>query len=341
MSPRDPTPSAAPPDAMAGPGRVDPAHARRIAGGATTASVSVAAVLVIAKLAAFIVSGSVAMLASLIDSALDLFASLTAFFAVRYAAKPADQEHRFGHGKAEAFSSFLQSALIGASALYLFWEAGQRILAPEPIAAGGLALGVMALSMILTVGLIRVQTRAIRRTGSVAVKGDRAHYAADLVTNAAVALGIGLAWFAGLERADPILAIFVGGWLLWTAFTVGREAVNQLLDRELSDAERAEIEALVTDDPEVLGIHELRTRASGPLLHIQLHMDLEPHQSLIRAHEIVVRAERRILKRFPAADVLIHADPRGHAEEHGHGFFDTDLVTEPEREHHAPADKPR
>jgi ferrous-iron efflux pump FieF len=341
MSPRDPITAAAPPDAAAGPGRVDPAHARRIAGGATTASVSVAAVLVVAKLAAFIVTDSVAMLASLFDSALDLFASLTAFFAVRYAAKPADQEHRFGHGKAEAFSSFLQAALISASSIFLFWEGGRRLLAPEPIHAGGLALGVMALSMVLTIALIRLQTRAIRRTGSVAVKGDRAHYASDLITNAAVALGIALAWFAGLERADPILAIAVGGWLLFTAFTVGREAVNQLLDRELSDAERAEIEALATDDPDVLGIHELRTRASGPLLHIQLHMDLEPHQSLIRAHEIVVRAERRILKRFPAADILIHADPRGHAEEHGHGFFDTDLAAEPGREHHARRDEPR
>lgn len=321
-------------EAPSGPGRLAPDKARKIAGGATAASVAIASILVFAKLAAWLASGSIAMLASLFDSGLDLAASLTAFAAVVYAAKPADQEHRFGHGKAEAFSSFLQAALISASSLFLFVEGGRRLIEPQPIDQGGWALAVMAMSMVLTVLLVNIQTFAIRRTGSIAVAGDRAHYTADLLTNGAVAAGIAIAYFAGFDRADPILAIGVGAWLLWTAFTVGREAVNQLLDRELSEQERAEIAELALDDPEVLGIHELRTRASGPLIHIQLHMDLEPHQTLISAHEAVVRAERRILKRYPAADILIHADPKGHAEEHGHGFFDTDLVVAPAHERH-------
>lgn len=323
---------------VAGPGRIAPAMARRVAGGATFASVAVAATLILAKLIAWGMSGSVAMMASLLDSLLDLAASLTVLFAVRFAAKPADTNHRFGHGKAEAMSSFIQGLLIIGAAVIIIVEAIRRLLDPRPIEAGGVAVAVMAGSMALTAALVAYQSWVIRRTGSIAIRGDRAHYLTDFLSNAAVALGVGLAAFAGLERADPILGFAVAAWLLWSAFSISKASLSQLLDEELSDAERAEIEALACNDPEVLGIHELRTRAAGPLLHIQLHMDLEPHQSLIKAHEVVVRAEKRILKRYPAADILIHADPRGHAEEHGHGFFDTDLVAPIIHEHHD--DKP-
>lgn len=309
---------------QAGPGRMDPARSQRINTFATMLSVGVASILVIAKLAGWWASGSIALLASFFDSLLDLAASVTAFLAVRYAARPADNEHRFGHGKAEAFSSLLQSVLVAASALFLFVEGTRRLIDPQPVEAGGWALAVMALSLVLTVALIRMQTLVIRRTGSIAVTGDRAHYSADLLSNLAVMGGIALAVFAGLDRADPILALFVGVLLARSAFGLGRESVNQLLDRELPDATRAHIEALLTDDPRVLGIHELRTRAAGPLIHIQVHMDLDPYQPLKDAHEVVVDAENRVLAHYPAADLLIHSDPKGYGEEHGHGFFDAD-----------------
>lgn len=309
---------------QAGPGRMDPAESQRINTLATMLSVSVASILVIAKLWGWWASGSIALLASFFDSLLDLAASVTAFLAVRYAARPADNEHRFGHGKAEAFSSLLQAVLVAASAIFLFVEGTRRLIDPQPVEAGGWALAVMALSLLLTLGLIRMQTLVIRRTGSIAVTGDRAHYTADLLSNLAVMGGIALAVFAGFDWADPVLALFVGFLLAKSAFELGRDSVNQLLDRELPDATRAHIEALLTDDPRVLGIHELRTRAAGPLIHIQVHMDLEPYQSLKDAHEVVVDAENRVLAHYPAADLLIHSDPYGYGEAHGPGFFDAD-----------------
>lgn len=304
-----------------GPGRLLPAEARRHTARATTLSVAVALTLVLAKLAAWIASGSIAMLASLADSGLDLAASLTTFFAVRYAASPADKEHRYGHGKAEAAASVLQALLVGVSAGYLIWEAGHRLADPQPVQQGGWAIAVMVLSILMTLGLVWVQTRAIKATGSVAVEGDRAHYMADLGANVSVIAGIALAAFAGITSADPIIAIGVALWLLWSAWGVARNALDHLLDKELPDEVRHRIKAIAEADSRIRGVHLLRTRAAGPLVHIQFHADLDPHLSLLQAHEIIVEAENRLLAEFPAADILIHADPEGMAEPHGSDFF--------------------
>lgn len=306
---------------QAGPGRLRPEEARRHTSRATTLSVAVALILVVAKLAAWIASGSIAMLASLADSGLDLAASLTTFFAVRYAASPADKEHRYGHGKAEAAASVLQALLVGVSAGYLIWEAGHRLADPEPVQQGGWAIAVMVLSVVLTLGLVWVQSRAIKATGSVAVEGDRAHYMADLGANVSVMAGIALAAFAGITRADPVIAIGVALWLLWSAWGVARNALDHLLDKELPDEVRHRIKAIAEADTRILGVHLLRTRAAGPLVHIQFHADLDPGLSLLAAHEIIVEAENRLLAEFPAADILIHADPKGKAEPHGSDFF--------------------
>jgi cation diffusion facilitator family transporter len=311
-----------PHDALdAGPGRLHPSKARKITGRITALSVSVAATLVVAKLIAWWLSGSVAMLASLADSTLDLAASLTTFFAVRYAASPADDEHRYGHGKAEALASLLQGMLVALSAGLLMREAVVRFLDPEPISATTTALSVMGLSIVLTIGLVWAQARAIKQTQSLAVSGDRAHYVSDLAANAAVIVGLVLAGSFGMERADPIVGFAVALWLFWTAFGVGKNAYEALMDRELPDADRRRIIALAGDDPKVLGVHQLRTRASGPFIHIQMHMDLEPDQSLTAAHKVVVGAERRVMEAYPAADVLIHPDPQGRAEPHGNRYF--------------------
>ncbi|MGJ3232795.1 MAG: cation diffusion facilitator family transporter [Oceanicaulis sp.] len=311
-----------PHDALdAGPGRMQPSKARKITGRVTALSVGVAATLVIAKTGAFIVSGSVAMLASLADSALDLAASLITFFAVRYAASPADEEHRYGHGKAEALASLMQAMLVALSAGLLMREAVARFLDPEPIAATTIALAVMGLSIVLTIGLVWAQSRAVKQTQSLAVSGDRAHYVSDLAANAAVIAGLVLAGGFGLTRADPIVGFAVALWLFWTAFEVGKTAYEALMDRELPDADRAQILKLAGDDARVLGVHQLRTRASGPFVHIQMHLDLDPALSLTDAHRIVVAAERRVMQAYPAADVLIHPDPKGAAEPHGNRYF--------------------
>jgi cation diffusion facilitator family transporter len=302
------------------PGKLSPADARRINARVTTLSVSVAAFLSAAKLAVVIASGSVAILASLADSALDLLASLGTFFAVRYAAEPADAKHRYGHGKAEAFAALFQAGVVTLSAALLGQEAVVRLLHPAPIEHGGLALGVMVVSIAVTAGLLWAQTRAVQATGSVAVHGDRLHYASDLASNVAVILGV-LGALAGLVWADAAAAGGIALWLLWGAWGVARGAVDQMMDRELPESERDAIRQLALKDPRVLAVHQLRTRAAGPLVHIQFHVDIEPTLTLEAAHVIMVAAEERILAAYPGADVMIHPDPAGWVEPHGAAHF--------------------
>lgn len=303
------------------PGGLDPETAARITKTVSRLSVATAIVLIALKVWAWLVSGSVAMLASLADSGLDAIASLFTLLAVTYAAQPPDAEHRYGHGKAEAFAAMVQALLVGVSATLIAIEAFQRFRTPEPIAESTLALVVMGISTALTIALIWAQTRAIRQTGSVATTGDRAHYAADLAANAAVIGGIAAASFLGLAWADPLVGLAVALWLAWSALDVARGGIDQLLDRELSDEARDRICELALAPGGLLGVHQLRTRASGPYVHIQFHADMPPHLSLIEAHDMMIAAEKAILAEFPAADITIHPDPRGRAEPHGSPVF--------------------
>ena len=288
--------------------------------GVTLLSVGVAALLVTVKTIAWVSSGSVAMLASLADSALDLLASTITFFAVRYAAAPPDDEHRFGHGKAEAFASLMQAGLVFASAALVGQEAIRSLLNPAPLESSGWAVGVMVFSILMTFLLISAQSWVLRRTQSVAVSGDRAHYASDLASNLAALAGIAAsAWF-GLREMDGAAALVVAALLLWGAISVFREAAVQLMDQELPAEDRARIIDLVTEDPRLTDVHQLRTRASGPYVHMQMHVDLDPLLTLEDAHRVIVEAERRLLAAFPMADILIHPDPRGLAEPHGGAF---------------------
>ena len=298
------------------PTRLPASDTARLTALATTVSVLTAVTLTLIKVVAWRAGGSTSLLASAADSALDLVAALGAFWAVRYAVAPPDAEHRFGHGKAEAFAGLLQAGLVVASAALIGREAAARLADPHPVTAEASGLVVMLISIAATGALISLQGWVVRRTRSVAVAGDRAHYAADLVSNLAAIAGLGLTRLTGEPRWDAAAGLIVAVWLTWGAVSVFRAAGREIMDRELDDAERAEILKLATDDPRVLGVHQVRTRASGPFLHVQMHMDLRPEQSLLEAHDVIEAAERRILAAFPSADVLIHPDPFGHGEEH-------------------------
>jgi cation diffusion facilitator family transporter len=290
---------------------------------ATTLSVGVAAILIVIKAVAWVQSGLVSMMASLADSSLDLVASLVTFFAVRYAAAPPDAEHRFGHGKAEAFASLIQGGLVFASAALIGQEALNRIAHPQPIQQEGWAMVVMVASIALTMALIAAQSRVLRQTGSVAVSGDRAHYAADLASNGVSLLGIAAVALFHQPVLDAIAGLIVAVWLVWGAIGVFSQASVQLMDQELPDEQRARIIHLMTEDARIRGVHQLRTRASGPFIHMQMHADLDPSLSLVEAHNVMVAAENRVLAAFPAADILIHPDPSGQAEPHGGAFAET------------------
>jgi ferrous-iron efflux pump FieF len=300
----------------------------------TRLSVATAAALTLIKALAWTASGSVAMLGSLADSSLDLLASLATFFAIRYAVAPPDAGHRYGHGKAEAFASLMQGGLVFASAALVGREAVERLSHPGHLTNSGWAMGVMAVSVVLTGLLIVSQSRVLNRTNSVAVSGDRTHYAADMASNLIALAGIAISAVLHNTTADALAGLAVVAWLVWGAVSVFRSASLELMDHELAGESRRRIVALMTEDPKVRDVHQLRTRASGPYVHIQMHADLDPALSLVEAHRVMVAAEKRLLAAYPAADILIHPDPRGLAEPHGGPFGETAGETappEPER----------
>src|SRR5436190_20045389 len=306
------------------------AETARLTRRATLLSLSVAAILIVLKGGAWMASGSVALLASLADSSLDLLASLATFFAVRYAAAPPDAEHRFGHGKAEAFASLMQAGLVFASAALIGREAIQKVGDPSPMHNEAWAMIVMAVSTVLTIGLITVQSRVLKKTGSVAVSGDRAHYAADLASNIIAFIGIGAAAFFHKPWLDAGAGFLVAAWLVWGAIGVFRESSLQLMDHELSDEARAQILKLATEDPRIKGVHQLRTRAAGPVIHMQMHADMDPNRTLVVAREAIIAAEKRLVEAFPAADIIIHPDPSGRAEPHPGAFGENEHEDERE-----------
>ncbi|HEY2707021.1 MAG TPA: cation diffusion facilitator family transporter [Caulobacteraceae bacterium] len=310
---------------MDGAYALTPAETAALTRRVTALSVATALVLTALKAVVWVASDSVSILASLADSGLDLLAALLTFFAVRYAAAPPDAEHRYGHGKAEAFASLMQAGLVFASAALIGQAAIEHILHPKPVSQESWAIGVMAVSTVLTSALIAAQSWVLRRARSVAVTGDRAHYLADLASNvvALVAIGATAVFHAGgFDAAGGLIVALV---LLWGAISVFRQSSNELLDHELPDSDRAHIVRLMTADPRLIDVHQLRTRASGPIIHMQMHADLDPALSLEVAHEVVVAAERRVLEAFPAADIIIHADPMGKAEPHGGAFAEAPL----------------
>ncbi len=297
------------------------AQAARLTANTALMAVAVAFILIAIKGWAWLASGSVSMLASLTDSGLDLATSLFSFFAVRYAAHPPDANHRFGHGKAEAFAGLFQAGLVAVSATLIAVEAATRLIAPRPVQAGLEGVAVMLVSIVFTAALVVAQTRAYRQTGSVATAGDRAHYAADLAANFVVIIGLAAGALWGLPWVDAVAGLMIALWLGHGAWEVSRDSANHLMDHELPQADRARIVTLAQEDPRIRRVHDLRTRAAGPYIHIQFHADMDPDQTLVQAHDVVVAAENRIRAAYPAADIIIHPDPADHAEPHGHEAF--------------------
>jgi ferrous-iron efflux pump FieF len=281
---------------------------------ATYYSVGVAVFLILAKGTAWLMTGSVALLSSLIDSGLDALASLVNLLAVHHALQPADRHHRFGHGKAEPLAGLGQSAFIIVSALLLVGEAVQRLVEPVPIANAGLGIAVMAGSVVLCGLLVAFQRSVVRRTGSVAIGSDFLHYAGDLALNLSVIVSLILSTRFGVVLADPLFALAIVVFLLCGSAAIAWRSFNLLMDHEFPDADRQCIKTICDKHPEVQSVHDLRTRSSGQRSFIQLHLELDPSMSLQRAHSISDEVEAEIRKVFPLAEVIIHQDPAGIAE---------------------------
>ena len=278
---------------------------------ATWASVSVAFILIGIKSFAYIMTGSVAMLSSLIDSLLDALASVINLLAVRHSLTPADQEHRFGHGKAEALAGLGQAAFITGSSVFLVFEALNHLINPRPVEHGFIGIVVTAVSLILTIGLLMYQKYGVDRTGSIAIQADSIHYLSDIVLNLSVFAALVLSAYLGLPLADPVFALGIAAYVIHSAWTIVRNAFDQLMDRELPDADRQRILQIATGHREVRDLHELRTRMAGQDLFIQLHLVLDNGISLLNAHRIADEVEAKLRQAFPNADILIHQDPEG------------------------------
>jgi ferrous-iron efflux pump FieF len=279
---------------------------------AAMASVLVSAFLLIIKTFAYFASHSVALLASLADSALDLFTSSLNLFAIHQALTPADDEHRFGHGKAEPLAGLAQAAFIAASALFLVIQAVNRIIAPEPLENSIPALLVMCVAIACAIGLILYERSVVAKTGSVALEADKTHYLGDLATNIGVVLALVLTIYAGWTLADPLIAIAVALIMSWSAWGVGRSSMDQLMDHELPVEERAQIAQIVRGHGAVRSLHDLKTRKAGLSVFIQVHLELDPDMKLAEAHAISDEVERDLMAAFPGAEVIIHQDPAGY-----------------------------
>ncbi|MDX8384722.1 MAG: cation diffusion facilitator family transporter [Ghiorsea sp.] len=277
---------------------------------ATYASAGVAITLIVAKLVAWMWSDSITILATLIDSCLDAAASMMTLFAVHHALQPADKEHRFGHGKAEALAGLGQAMFIAGSAMFLLLEAINRLLHPKALEVIDVGIIVMLFSMVLTAALIAFQTYVVKHTGSTAIKADSLHYRTDLFVNAAVIVALLLAMY-GWGGFDPAFAIAIAAYILYSAWEIVVLAVDELMDKELSNAERDEIKTMVRAFEGVLGMHDLRTRKAGLTCFIQLHLELDGKLTLIQAHVISDQVEAMLKERWEDAEVIIHEDPHG------------------------------
>lgn len=282
---------------------------------AAMASVATALLLIGLKAYALAATDSVAMLGSLADSGLDLIAALVTLWAVRLAALPADHDHRFGHGKAEALAALFQVGLIAASAAAIVWSAVERLLVGTPPATPEQGIAVSLVAIAATYALTAYQRQVIRQTGSIAIRADRAHYQSDLLLNGAVIAALALETYAGLRGVDPLFGLGIAGWLAWNAARASGGAVNQLMDREWPEERRRRFLEISMRHPANRGTHDLRTRTSGSAEFAQFHIWVDPAMSIADAHVVMDEIEADLAQEFPGVDVLIHLDPEGQVDE--------------------------
>lgn len=272
------------------------------------ASVLTALILIAAKAIAWLMTGSVSLLASLVDSVMDSIASLINFFAIRYSLVPPDEEHRFGHGKAEALAGLGQAVFIAGSSVFLIHQSVMKLMDPQPISENVAGVAVMVFSIVLTFGLLLIQKYVVRETGSTAIEADSLHYLSDLAVNVGIIVVLVLSQF-GYLWLDGVVGLVIAVFILFSAWHIAYESAQLLLDREIPGEVREVITAIVADHPQALGFHDLRTRQSGRTQFIQLHVDMDQNLTLLQAHDLASRIETRIQQAFPMADVIIHQDP--------------------------------
>lgn len=296
---------------------------------AALASVCSAILLGALKAWAAWTTGSVAVLASLADSVLDLFASLVTLGGVHWASQPADENHRFGHGKAEALAALFQVVVIAISALAILIRAIERLQTGDISASPESGIIVSMIAIVVTLALTRYQQHVIDRTGSVAIGADRIHYTSDLMLNAAVIAALALdAW--GLRGADPVFGIAIAFWLLFGAWRASEAAIDQLMDKEWPEERRRAFVEVAARNPALRSLHDLRTRSSGNRDFVQFHISMNPAMTIAQAHDVVEALEKELGDAFPGTEILIHVDPDGHVDEPENPMTEANLLKDAE-----------
>ena len=276
---------------------------------ATYASVAVSAFLIVIKFVAWLATGSVAMLSSLVDSLLDVVASIVNLFAVRHALEPADSEHRFGHGKAEPLAALGQSAFLAGGAVLLVFEAISRAVTPAPVANIGIGIAVMVASIVVDGALVLYQRHVVAHTQSLAIGADELHFRSDLFVNGAVLAALLLGGIVKTPLLDPMFGAAIGLWIIYGSTRLLLLSLRQLMDRELPNDDRARIREIATATAGVDAVHDLKTRAAGPIAFIQLHLEMDGAMNLHRAHDIADRVERQLRAAYPNAQIIVHQEP--------------------------------
>ena len=281
---------------------------------AALASIAMALFLVVLKGYAALQTGSVAMLGSLADTALDLLASLVTLAGVRFAAMPADDDHRFGHGKAEALAALAQVVLISISAIAIAWRAVDRLGSNARTEGFEIGMGVSMVAIGATFALLAYQRYVIKRTGSVAIETDHVHYQSDLLLNLSVIIALVLDQLMGFRMADPLFGIVIAAWLIYGAWRAASRSIDQLMDKEWPEAKRRDFLAAAAEHPELAGLHDLRTRTSGAYDFVQFHVWVPGNWTVEAAHDRMDQVEQALQQRFPGTEILIHLDPEGHTD---------------------------
>jgi len=302
-----------------------------LARSAAAASISVAVLLVSLKAWATLRTDSTAMLGSLADSALDLVASMATLVGVWIASQPADADHRFGHGKAEALAAIFQVMLIALSAAGIALRAVTRLIEGGRVEAAPEGMAVSVIAIVATLALLAWQRYVIARTRSVAIGADHVHYQSDLLLNLAVIAALALEQYAGFARADPLFGLAIAAWLLWGAWNAAGDAIDHLMDREWPEEKRLRFVEIAARHPELSNLHDLRTRTAGDRDFVQFHVDLPERMSVAEAHDIIARVEADLLGEFPEAEILIHIDPAGHVDEPDNPLVEEDEFSKLER----------
>lgn len=285
---------------------------------ASAAAIATVSTLIILKSIAYFLSGSTAILSTLADSITDAAISLMMLFAVKYSLKPADEQHRHGHGKIEGIASLFQGAFMAAAGLFIIFEAIHKFLSPEKVTHNILGIIIILIAIFLNLILVFIQRYCLKKAPSLAIEADHAHYKTDIFLNMSVIFALFSNYIGAPIWFDPLIAFGVAIYFFITAGKISIKSIDMLMDKEVSKSNRKIIEDIIANNEKALGMHDLRTRKSGMTLHISFDVEMDPDMTLCQSHDVVRELEQEIIKLFPNAEVLIHVDPQGDTEDTRH-----------------------